>query len=487
MNHLYIGIDLGTSSVKLSLVSCRGLIIKQTAQDYDVLHPYPNYSEQDPNVWWKATKAALKALLEYVDTSFVKGISFGGQMHGLVILDDGDQVIRPCILWNDGRAEEEKRYLNEIIGKAKLSAMTGNIAFAGFTAPKLLWLKKHEPHHFERIDKIMLPKDYLSYLFSGEFCSDVSDASGTLFFNVRERTWSNEMCNICGILLKQLPKVLESTEVVGNIKESLAKEFGLSKDVKIIIGGGDNAVAAIGTGTIEPGSCNISLGTSGTILIPSEEYIEDKKNALHSFAHANGRYHLLGCILSAASARKWWLETILKSNDYAKDENDIIKANTEGLFFLPYLNGERSPHNDVDVRGAFIGLSNQTTQRDMSKAILEGVAFALRDCLEIAKGNGVKIYYSTLCGGGAKSGIWRQIIADVLNIQIRMLSTEQGPSFGAAILAMVGCHEYETLEEAVKRIIQVESFLNPIEKNVQEYNKKYAIFKRIYPALKSID
>lgn len=486
MDHLYIGIDLGTSSVKLSLVTPQGEIRKQTSRDYLVAYPEPKYAEQDPNIWWKETKFALKELLMNIDSTLIKGISFGGQMHGLVILDIHDQVIRPCILWNDGRTEIETKYLNEVVGKEKLSMLTGNIAFAGFTAPKILWIQKHEPDHFRRIDKIMLPKDYLAYRFTGIFCSDFSDASGTLLFDVKNRTWSKEMCDLCDISPSQLPEVLESCAVVGHIKGDLAKEFGLSSEVKIIIGGGDNAVAAIGTGAIAHGSCNISLGTSGTIFIASDEFIDDKKNALHSFAHANGKYHLLGCILSAASARSWWLENILKTNDYARDEKEMDEANTTGLFFLPYLNGERSPHNDVHARGAFVGLTSQTTNKDMSKAILEGVAFALRDCMEIAKENGVKIDYSTLCGGGSKSLIWRQILADVLNIQIRLLSTEQGPSFGAAILAMVGCREYETLEVAIKHLIKVDSVVNPIGKNVLEYNDKYMTFKRIYPALKSI-
>ncbi len=298
---LYIGIDLGTSAVKLLLMDVSGKIEKIVSREYPLSFPYPGWSEQNPVDWFEQSVDGLKELLVDCDKSQVAGISFGGQMHGLVILDKNDQVIRPAILWNDGRTIEETDYLNQVIGKDKLSAYTANVAFAGFTAPKILWVKKHEPENFTKIAKIMLPKDYLAYRLSGTFCTDVSDASGMLLFDVQHKCWSKKMMEICGVKEGQLAQIFESYEVVGTLKPELAKEFGLSEDVKIAAGAGDNAAAAVGTGTVGDGSCNISLGTSGTIFISSEKFGVDENNALHSFAHADGHFHLMGCMLSAAS------------------------------------------------------------------------------------------------------------------------------------------------------------------------------------------
>lgn len=480
----YIGIDLGTSGVKILLVGANGKILGETNESYPVLYPKEGWTEQNPLDWWEATLRGLKQLLKGQDKSAVRGISFGGQMHGLVALDKEDTVIRPCILWNDGRTEKQTNYLNEIIGKEKLSTYTGNIAFAGFTAPKLLWLKENEPEHFAKIEKIMLPKDYLAYKFSGVFCTDVSDASGTLLLDVKSREWSKEMCELCGVTEKQLPRLYESYEVVGTIQKDLAEELGLSEDVKIIAGAGDNAAAAIGTGTVGEGACNVSLGTSGTIFLSSERFPSDDKNALHSFCHADGKWHLMGCILSAASARKWWLEEILSSKDYNGDEEEIREAKESNLIFLPYLSGERSPHNDVNAKGAFVGLTAATTRGEMSKAVMEGVAFALRDCLEAAKSNGVLPAYTNLCGGGARSKVWRQIVADVLNLPVHILTTEQGPAYGGAILAMVGCGEYASVKEAAEKIVQIKEMVYPNAEKIETYHKKYVLYKKLYPLLK---
>ena len=477
----YIGIDLGTSSIKGLLVNEKGEILKEASYEYDVSYPCPNCSEQDTNDWIKALKFCFRKLSANVKNT-IGGISFGGQMHGLVILDENDKVIRPCILWNDGRTSEETAYLNEKIGKEKLSQLTANIAYAGFTAPKLLWLAKHEPENFARINKIMLPKDYLVYYLTGKFVSDYSDASGTLFFDVKNKQWSNEMCDICGIKPSQLPQLCSGMEVVGKVKE----EFSLPNAV-VSAGAGDNAAAAIGTGTIFEGSCNISLGTSGTVFIASNTFKVDKKNSLHSFAHTTGKHSLMGCILSAASANKWWLEDILNTLDYSGAVSDMEpKLGKNSIYFLPYLSGERSPHNDVDARGAFVGLQINSTRQEMSLSVLEGVSFALRDCLEIARQEGVVIEKSTLCGGGAKSKLWQKILANVLNIDICLLETEQGPSYGAAILAMVANKEYRSLEDAVKALVKVKKVIKPNPELVALYEKKYQTFKKIYPALKDI-
>ncbi len=484
--NLYIGIDVGTSGVKCLLVDKQGRVINSATEKYEVSYPHDGWTEQHPSLWLDGAKKAVKTLLQNVDTSLVKGISFGGQMHGLVVLDKDDKVIRPCILWNDGRCEKQTSYLNEVIGKSKLSDYTGNIAFAGFTAPKILWLKENEPENFAKIAKIMLPKDYLSYSFTGAFATDLSDASGTLLLDVENRRWSKPMLDICGVKENMLPKLYESYECVGLLKEEYKKEFGLTGDVKVIIGGGDNAAAAIGTGAVGGSDCNISLGTSGTIFICSDKFSVDQNNGLHSFCHSSGKWHLMGCILSAASCRKWWLEDILGSPEYERDDSDCKDITTDGLYFLPYMVGERSPHNDVFARAAFIGISPTTTKRQMSKAVMEGVAFALKDCLEIAKSGGLNITSTTICGGGAKSNTWKQIIADVLNVKVNEVVTEQGPSFGAAILAMVGAGEYSTVEEAVKATVKYSGSVLPVKEKVSYYEKKYQTFTKLYPALKNI-
>ena len=480
----YIAIDLGTSGVKLLLVESNGNILAEHTESYPIYHPHPEWSEQNHEDWWNAVKNGLKELLKGQNADRVKGISFAGQMHGLVAMDKDGKVIRPCILWNDGRTEKQTKYLNETIGQSKLSGYTGNIAFAGITAPKILWLKENEPENYKRIAKILLPKDYLAFKLSGKYCTDYSDASGTLLLDVKNKRWSEEMCAICGVSIEQLPELHESYEAVGNIISELAKELGLSENVKVVIGAGDNAAAAIGTGTVGKGKCNISLGTSGTIFLSDDKFTVDAKNALHSFCHADGGWHLMGCILSAASCRKWWLEDILNTTDYARDEADINKTETDGLLFLPYLSGERSPHNDVKAKGAFIGLTSTTTKAQMSKAVLEGVAFALRDCLEVAKSNGLNVTKATVCGGGAKSKVWREIIANVLNLHIYTSTTEQGPAYGAAILAMAGCGEYENLQYAINKLVKLKDEIKPDKQMSETYNKKYQLFKQLYPLLK---
>ncbi|MGN1204177.1 MAG: xylulokinase, partial [Lachnospiraceae bacterium] len=320
---LFVGVDLGTSAVKLLLMDENGKIQKTVSREYPLYFPHPGWSEQRPEDWYTQTLDGMKELLSDACKEEVAGLSFGGQMHGLVLLDENDEVIRPAILWNDGRTFEECDYLNTVIGKEKLSACTANISFTGFTAPKILWVKNNEPENFARIHKIMLPKDYLAYKLSGVHCTDVSDASGMLLFDVKNRTWSKEMCEICSVKPEWLAGVYESYEVVGTLKKEIAHQLGLPDTVKVIAGAGDNAAAAVGTGTVGDGRCNISLGTSGTIFISSRNFGVDKNNALHSFDHADGTYHLMGCMLSAASCNKWWMDEILRTKEYAAEKEGI--------------------------------------------------------------------------------------------------------------------------------------------------------------------
>ena len=483
---LYIGIDLGTSSVKILLMEGDGTVKKIVSREYPLSFPKPGWSEQNPSDWYTQTMDGLKELLQEADKRQVAGISFGGQMHGLVILDKEDNVIRPAILWNDGRTTEECDYLNHTIGTDKLSEYTANIAFAGFTAPKLLWLSKHEPDNFAKIDKIMLPKDYLAYRLTGVHATDVSDASGMLLLDVKNRKWSQEMCDICHISIEQLPELFESYEAIGTLKADVAAELGVSTQVKVAAGAGDNAAAAVATGTVGEGKCNISLGTSGTIFISSDKFRVDDNNALHAFCGANGKYHLMGCMLSAASCNKWWMDEIIGSKDYAKEQEQITKLGENHVFYLPYLMGERSPYNDPDARATFIGMTMDTTRADMTQAVLEGVAFALRDSFEIAKALGIPLERTKICGGGAKSPLWRTIVANVLGIPVDILETEEGPSLGGAMLAAVACGEYASVEEAASKIVHVIDTVEPTVELTEKYEQCYTKFTKIYPALKEI-
>ena len=483
---LYIGIDLGTSAVKLILMDEKGKIHNTVSREYPIFYPHPGWAEQNPDDWYAQTIQGIDELIADADKTKIAGISFGGQMHGLVILDENNAVIRPAILWNDGRSAAETVYLNNVVGKQKLSEYTANIAFSGFTAPKILWLKNNEPENYKKIRRIMLPKDYIAYKLSGTFCTDYSDASGMLLLDVKNRRWSKEMCDICGINDEQLPKLYESYESVGNLLPELAENLGLSDKVIIAAGAGDNAAAAIGTGTVGNGCCNVSLGTSGTIFISSDAFRIDENNALHSFAHADGHYHLMGCMLSAASCNKWWLEEILRTNDYSAEQSKIENLGENHVFFLPYLMGERSPWNDPSARGTFTGITMDTSRADMTQAVLEGVSFAVRDMYEFAKKTGANIASTMICGGGAKSPLWRKMIANILNIRVDVPVSEEGPAMGAAMLAMTACGEYKNVKDAAKAIVKVSKSEEPDPELVKKYEARYQQFKMIYPAMKEV-
>ncbi len=484
----FIGIDLGTSSLKLLLIDRQGTVLRSVSKEYPLLFPHPGWSEQEPALWWQAVADGIPELLQGYDSSLVEGIGAGGQMHGLVTLDEADEVIRPAILWNDGRTFREVEYLNETIGKRRLSELTANIAFAGFTAPKLLWMRANEPENFNRIRRIMLPKDYINFKLTGVHCCDYSDASGMLLLDVQRKCWSKEMLEICGISEEQMPRLYESYECVGTLLPEIAAKLGLPENVKVCAGAGDNAAAAVGTGVVGNGGCNISLGTSGTIFISSDKFGVDPNNGLHAFAHADGGYHLMGCMLSAASCNKWFMEDILGSRDYEALQAKILpeKLGHNHVYFLPYLMGERSPINDTSARGTFIGMTMDTTGADMLQAVLEGVAFAIRDSFEIARSLGIDIPRSMICGGGSKSPLWRQIIADVLGIPLDIPVTEQGPGYGGAMLAMVACGVFESVQAAAEALIHVKGTVNPIPERVALYEERYNQFRLIYPACRKL-
>lgn len=482
---LFIGIDLGTSAVKILLMSERGTIKKVVSRSYAVEFPRPGWSEQDPGVWWRSVCDGLDGLLCGIDRSEIRGVACTGQMHGLVALDGDGSVIRPAILWNDGRSVQEAKRLNETFGEEGLKALTGNIAFAGFTAPKLLWMRKHEPSWFARIRHVLLPKDYIVYKLTHCFSTDVNDASGTLLFDVANRCWSQGMVDYCGVKDAWLPEVHESYESVSTLTPDISTQFGLASDVVVAAGAGDNAAAAVACGMIGANGCNISVGTSGTVLIPTRSYYPNVPGALHQFAHADGGYHIMGCILSAASCSEWFVGDVLRAGDFDVEEAGLLDRvpAKESPFFLPYLTGERSPHNDPNARGAFVGLNRSTSRSEMVYAVREGVAFAIRDCFEIAREQGLDISVSTLCGGGSRSALMRQLLADVLDIDICLPAVDEGPAFGAAMLAGIAAGLWPSVDDCINDTFKLKGRVKPRRDCVAALEKRYRAWRNLYPSL----
>ena len=478
-----VGIDIGTSGVKMLAMDEHGKVLKIVTRDYP-LYQTGNESEQDPGDWWEQTADGLREMTSEIKD--VAALSFSGQMHGLVVLDEQDKVIRRAMLWNDQRTTAQCDYLNNVIGKDKLLEHTANIALTGFTLPKILWMKEHEPELFSRISKIMLPKDYIAYKLSGQFATDESDASGTLLLDVNKRSWSHFMMEISGIREDQLPKLYTSSKAVGTVTSQAAKETGLSENTLVVIGGGDQAVGAVGTGTVSGGMCSISLGTSGVVFVAGDQFAVDRSSsAVHSFCHANGRYHMMGVTLGAAASTKWWIEDILGTGDYS-GEQAAIKPSDLGnntVYYLPYLSGERTPVNDPHARGAFVGMATYTSRADMTQAVLEGVAYSLRDNLEAIKKLGVSATSARIIGGGAKSPLWCQITASVLNLRVDKINSDEGPAFGAAILAAVGAGTFPSVEEACSKLIAVTQSYEPDPCAVTRYEKRYPIYNALYKNL----
>jgi len=479
---MYLGVDLGTSSLKIVLADAKGGIIDSVRREYPVSYPKAGWSEQNPDDWFDALLSALKELKTRHDIGKIRAVSFCGQMHGLVILDKDDKVIRPAILWNDSRTINECKYLNDTIGKDKLIEWTGNIAFTGFTAPKIMWLKKHEPQNFSRISKIMLPKDYLVYKMSDVCASDVSDNSGTLYFDVKNKKWSKPMLEIMEVREDQLPKIFESYEIVGTVTPAIAKATGLSTTTNVVAGGGDQAVGAISTGTIGEGALSISLGTSGVVFAGSDKY-KKSGGGLHSFCHSDGKYHIMGCMLSCAGSIDFWLNTVLKTTDFSSDIASIADANADGLIFLPYLAGERSPINDPDASGSLIGLKLHHTRADIVRAVVEGVCLGLKDCYESIKATGIYAKFAGVTGGGAKSSEWCQILADCLGIEVCTLSTSEGGGLGAVILAMIADGVYKNISSACSSLIKQKEVFKPDKARTCAYDSKFRIYKELYKSI----
>lgn len=482
---LFVGVDLGTTTCTLLLMDETGDVKRTVVKAYPLFFPQPGWCEQDPSVWWEAVRTGIRELVRDLDTSQVAGIGVAGQMHALVALDSTDAMICPAILWNDNRAQFQSDYLNNELGRRWLSAKTGNVSYAGFTAPKLMWLREEEPQIFSRIDKLMLPKDYINYRLTHVHSTDCSDASGTLLFDVRQRAWSPAMLSTCGLRADQLPAVHESAEPIGTLLPEVASDLGLPEGVIVCAGASNNAAAAIGTDTVGTGHCNIRIGTSGTILVSNDSFMVDEHNALHSFCHADGTYHFLGCMLSASASSRWWTNDILRSHDYEGEEGRIDRSRLgrNTVFFLPYLMGERSPYNDPNARGAFIGMHLHTSRADMTLAVLEGVAFAMRDCLDVARSEEIRVTGSTI-SGTTVTPLWKQIFANVLGLSLITTEVPDVTGFGAAILACVACGAWPDVRSCSNALVNTADLIEPDRWMTSLYQERYDTWHQLYPALR---
>lgn len=485
---VYLGIDLGTSSVKVLAVDEKHNIIGDVTREYPVYYPHELWAEQDPLDWWEQTKEAIKEIVATynIPKDGIASMSFSGQMHGLVALDGKNEVLTPAILWCDQRTEEECDEITEHFGFDGLGELTANKALTGFTAPKILWVKKYLPDIFKNIRHIMLPKDYISFRLTGNYATDMSDASGMLLLDVKNRTWSQEMLEFLDITQEMLPTLYESYEKVGVVQPSVMEELGLEGTIVVAAGAGDQAAGAIGTGTVKEGIVSVTLGTSGVVFAAHHDFAMDDEKRLHAFCHANGKYHTMGVMLSAASCLKWWVDDMQKGMDFETllDEAAAIKKEEDRLIFLPYLLGERTPYSDTYAKGAFVGMGMMTSRGHMTKAVLEGVSFGLRDSFEILKDIGVPIHEVRVIGGGAKSALWKQILANIFDVAIDEINTNQGGALGAAILGAVASGHFETVEEGCEALIRVTNRVEPEADEVARYNKKYPLYTHLYQSLK---
>jgi xylulokinase len=489
-----IGLDVGTSGVKGIAVTAEGSVVATAGADYPLLTPRPGWTEQAPEAWWQAGCAVLRALRTKVPGP-VQAIGLAGQMHGAVFLDASGQVIRPAILWNDQRTAAECAEIEQRVGAEKLRQIAGNPALTGFQAPKVLWLRHHEPAAYDRVRHLLLPKDFVRYRLTGGLATDASDAAGTLLLDLAARDWSDEILSALALPRTWLPPVHEGPEVTGRLSAEGARRTGLPQGLPVVAGGGDNAAAAVGSGVIRPGAGLVSLGTSGVVFAPSAGLEIDPGGALHAFCHAvPGQYHLMGVVLSAAGSLRWFRDLLgaPAGPDPGDSFDDLIAAaagigaGADGLFFLPYLSGERTPHMDPNARAAWIGLTLAHDRRHLARALLEGVCFALKDSLVLMQRLGVVPDRLMAVGGGTRSPVWRQILAAVLELPLERLAVEEGPALGAALLAAVGAGVHADVEAAVAAAVRTEGPPEaPDPELVGRYAQLYRDFGSLYPALRS--
>lgn len=484
-----LGIDVATSGTKALLIETSGDVVGQASTEYSFETPRPLWSEQDPALWWNGAIESIRQVLEDTGISgdAVKGVGLTGQMHGLVPLDAAGELIRPAILWNDQRTGEQCDEIRRRLGKEHLIQLTGNDALAGFTAPKILWMRQHEPELYYRISTILLPKDYVRYRLTGEYATDKAGAAGTLLVDLEERTWSDEVISALEIPRDWLPDMFEGPEVTGHITEQSASATGLAPGTPVVAGGGDQSAQAVGVGAVTEGTTALTLGTSGVVFAPTASPIVEPDGRLHAFCHAvPNRWHLMGVILSAAGSLRWYRDVFAPGEAYdellapAAD----ISPGANGLIFLPYLTGERTPHPDPTARGAFVGMTVRHTRAHMTRAVLEGVAFGLRDSFELIQEMGLPIEEIRLSGGGTRSDIWRQILADVFDTELMGVNTTEGASYGAALLAGVGADIWPTIERACSETVSVTERTTPRTADNDRYADAYQEYRSLYPTLK---
>ncbi len=485
-----LGLDVGTTGSKAVLVDREGRVVHSTTTAHPLSTPRPAWVEQDPSAWWAASFESIRQVLRASGASAddIAGVGLTGQMHGLVLLDAAGEVLRPCILWNDQRSAAECAAITEAVGAERVLQITGNPVLPGFTAPKLVWVREHEPDSYRRAAKVLLPKDYLRYRLTGALVSDVSDASGTALFDVGARAWSDEMLAALGIPPAWVPEVTESPEVSAFVSAEAAREIGLRAGTPVVSGAGDQAAGAVGMGIVRPGQVSLALGTSGVVFAALEAYRREPQGRLHAFCHAvPGQWHLMGVMLSAAGSLRWYREALGGGEPSVTFEELIAEAaeippGAEGLLFLPYLSGERTPHADPDARGAFVGLSLRHGRAHLTRTVLEGVAFGLRDSLELMRQLGLDARRIRASGGGVKSDVWRQILADVLGVELATTDAAEGAGYGAALLAGVGAAVFPSVEAAAEAAVrEVESILPGTAAPL--YEDLYPRFQALYPAL----
>jgi len=486
-----LGVDLGTSAVKVLLVSKTGEVLAEVSKDYPLYHDQPGYSEQDPDDWVRGTKSAIKELTGQIDDpSQIEGVRFSGQMHGLVLLNEEYQPLRRAILSNDTRTTAECREIEQNVGLERLHALTKNPALEGFTLPKLLWVKKNQPEIFSQAKVFLLPKDYVRYALTGQINMDYSDAAGTLLLNVAEKSWSEEMCDKNGIPLSLCPPLVGSTDQTGTIQKEVAQETGLTETCKVFAGGADNACGAIGAGILEDGLTMSSTGTSGVILSYEAAGDKDFEGKVHYFNHGDpNAFYTMGVTLAAGYSLSWFKDTFaqdLSFDELIEEANDST-VGAKGLLFSPYIVGERTPHPDSAIRASFIGMHANHTRGDFARAVVEGITFSLNESVEIFRSQGKEISKVIAMGGGAKSDLWLQIQADVFNAEVVTLKNEQGPGMGAAMLAAVGSGWYPTLADCAGDFVNFTKSYQPIPENVAKYRDLFKLYQQIYQSTKQLN
>lgn len=493
----YLGIDIGTSGARALLIDAKGRTLAESSAEYPLSHPRPLWSEQNPDDWWAAVVKTIRTAVKQsrLKPAEIKAIGLSGQMHGAVFLDKAGKVIRPAILWNDQRtAAECEEIETRAGGRKKLIGMVANPALTGFTAPKILWLRKHEPRNFDRVARVLLPKDEIRRRLTGQFATDVSDASGTLLFDVRNRNWSRTLLQKLDLPLEWFPEAHESEDVTGNLTAEVARELGLTTDCVVVAGAGDCAAAAVGTGVVRTGILNSSMGTSSVIFAHSDEYRLDPAGRLHTFCHAvRGKWHQMGVVLTGGGAMQWFRNQLCREMrpnggrsvyQQLDEEAAAIQPGSEGLYFLPYLAGERTPHADPFARGCWVGLTLAHGRGHLVRSILEGVTMAMRDSVEIIRELEVPVSEVRATGGGAASPLWLQLQADLFGFRIRTIRESQGPALGVALLAAVGAGEYSSIVQATDAVIGTVDTYKPRAANRKQYEPVYQQFRQLYRSLK---